>query len=127
MAKDNILVLDDQVEILNALERQLKDEYKVYTSSNGKEALELLQKHHFSLVLADQRMPGMTGVEFLEESIKIHEINSSPEFKSRKLSFELKPDKNLLLSQSISPTPLPLNFNVFNNSPLSASQNCNIP
>ena len=71
MAKDNILVLDDQVEILNALERQLKDEYKVYTSSTGKEALELLQNHQFSLVLADQRMPGMTGVEFLEESIKI--------------------------------------------------------
>jgi two-component system response regulator HupR/HoxA len=71
MSKENILVVDDQVEILNALERQLKDDYKVYTSSSGQEALELLEKHQFALVLADQRMPGMTGVAFLEKSITI--------------------------------------------------------
>ena len=43
MKKEKILVVDDQVEILNALERQLKDDYKVYTSSTGDEALELLK------------------------------------------------------------------------------------
>jgi len=71
MSKDKILVVDDQVEILNALERQLKDDYKVFTSSDGKKALELLENNVFSVVLADQRMPGMTGVEFLAKSIEI--------------------------------------------------------
>jgi len=69
--KENILVVDDQVEILNALERQLKDEYNVYTSSSGKEGLETLAKNTFSVVLADQRMPGMSGVEFLSQSLSI--------------------------------------------------------
>jgi two-component system response regulator HupR/HoxA len=71
MSKENILVVDDQVEILNAIERQLKDEYNVFTSSNGKEALALLKENTFSVVLADQRMPQMTGVEFLSQSIEI--------------------------------------------------------
>jgi two-component system response regulator HupR/HoxA len=71
MKKEKILVVDDQVEILNALERQLKAEYKVYTSSNGDEALDLLKKNVFAVVLADQRMPGMTGVDFLRRSISI--------------------------------------------------------
>ena len=69
--KENILVVDDQVEILNALERQLKDEYNVYTASNGKDGLDLLEKNKFSVVLADQRMPAMTGVEFLAKSLSI--------------------------------------------------------
>jgi len=71
MSKDKILVVDDQVEILNALERQLKNDYKVYTSSNGEEALDLLKKNSFAVVLADQRMPGMTGVDFLARSLSI--------------------------------------------------------
>jgi two-component system response regulator HupR/HoxA len=71
MKKEKILVVDDQVEILNALERQLKDDYKVYTSSTGEEALNLLERNVFSVVLADQRMPGMTGVDFLSKSISI--------------------------------------------------------
>jgi two-component system response regulator HupR/HoxA len=71
MKKDKILVVDDQIEILNALERQLKDDYKVYTSSTGENALEILKKYEFAVVLADQRMPGMTGVEFLSKSMSI--------------------------------------------------------
>jgi two-component system response regulator HupR/HoxA len=71
MSKEKILVVDDQVEILHSLERQLKDEYEVYTSASGQEALELLKKNEFSVVLADQRMPGMTGVDFLTKSLEI--------------------------------------------------------
>jgi two-component system response regulator HupR/HoxA len=71
MKKEKILVVDDQIEILNALERQLKDDYKVYTSSNGEEALGLVEKNIFAVVLADQRMPGMTGVDFFDKSMSI--------------------------------------------------------
>ena len=71
MKKEKILIVDDQIEILNALERQLKDDYKVYTSSNGEEALGLVEKNIFTVILADQRMPGMTGIDFLSKSMSI--------------------------------------------------------
>ena len=67
----NILLVDDQVEILNSLERLLKEEYKIFKSGSGEEALKFLEQVDFAVVLADQRMPGMTGVEFLAESLKI--------------------------------------------------------
>ena len=60
--KINILLVDDQVEILNSLERLLKDEYNISKASNGEDALKFLDTEEFAVVLADQRMPGMTGV-----------------------------------------------------------------
>jgi len=69
--KINILLVDDQVEILRALERLLKEDYTIYKAGNGPEALDHLAKTPFAVVLADQRMPGMTGVEFLSHSLTI--------------------------------------------------------
>jgi len=69
--KKSILIVDDQPEILNALERLLKDKYKIYRSESGSEALEILKKNPVQVIISDQRMPQMTGVEFLEQSIKI--------------------------------------------------------
>jgi len=67
----SILIVDDQPEILNALERLLKDKYKIFRSESGKEALEILKKNPVQIIISDQRMPQMSGVEFLEQSIKI--------------------------------------------------------
>ncbi|TFH02404.1 MAG: sigma-54-dependent Fis family transcriptional regulator [Calditrichales bacterium] len=71
MSKENILIVDDQVEILSALDRLLKEEYNIYTSPSGENALKLLKEKKFSVILADQRMPGMTGVEFMSKSIEL--------------------------------------------------------
>ena len=71
MAKDSILIVDDQPEILNALERLLKSKYKIFRSDSGSEALNILKKKSVQVIVSDQRMPGMTGVEFLEKSIQI--------------------------------------------------------
>jgi two-component system response regulator HupR/HoxA len=71
MAKHKILLVDDQPEILNALERLLKDTYTIHSASSGLAALDLINKHTFAVILADQRMPQMTGVEFFQKSIKI--------------------------------------------------------
>ena len=71
MNSKSILIVDDQPEILNALERLLKDKYKIFRSESGKEALEILKKNPVQVIISDQRMPQMTGVEFLEQSIKI--------------------------------------------------------
>ena len=71
MDKHNILIVDDQPEILNSLERLLKEHYRVYIAPNGIEALKILKKHEMAVILADQRMPKMTGVEFLSRSIDL--------------------------------------------------------
>jgi two-component system response regulator HupR/HoxA len=71
MKKDAILIVDDQPEILNSLQMLLKNKYDVYLASNGNKALHILRETEIAVILADQRMPGMTGVEFLARSIEI--------------------------------------------------------
>ncbi len=64
-----ILVVDDDRLVLLALEETLKrDGYDVLTAKNGQEAVAILQGHPISLILCDQRMPGMTGVEVLAKA-----------------------------------------------------------
>ena len=70
-SKHAILILDDQPEILNALNRLLKEDYSVHTTTSGHQALDMLKEHEFAVILADQRMPMLTGVEFLSEAIRL--------------------------------------------------------
>lgn len=63
-----ILVVDDDKEIRNALTRIFsKEGYEVTAASNGEEAMELIYKDRFSLVITDLRMPGIGGVELLKK------------------------------------------------------------
>ena len=66
-----ILCVDDEPHNLDALQRSLRKEYSVITAASGPEALEQLQSHSISLIITDQRMPHMTGVEFLEKSLEV--------------------------------------------------------
>jgi diguanylate cyclase (GGDEF)-like protein/PAS domain S-box-containing protein len=61
-----LLLVDDEPNILSALKRLLRrDSYKILTAASGKEGLELLAKNEIDVIVSDQRMPGMTGVDFL--------------------------------------------------------------
>jgi two-component system response regulator HupR/HoxA len=71
MKKESILIVDDQPEILNALERLLKEEYKIHKASSGLAGIDILKKQDVAVILADQRMPGMTGVEFLSQALSL--------------------------------------------------------
>jgi len=63
--KYTVLCLDDEQNILNSLKRLLRNEdYTLLTTSIGEEALDLLAKNDIQLIMADQRMPGMSGTEF---------------------------------------------------------------
>src|SRR5689334_2382249 len=65
--KDRVLVVDDEPQVLLAIEDLLSDDYSVVTAQSGSRALELVQQQHeFAVVLSDQRMPTMTGAELLE-------------------------------------------------------------
>ena len=65
-----ILVVDDEEAILESLDFTLADEYRVYTARTGAEGLELIDHEDIDLVISDQVMPGMTGVEFFEQVIE---------------------------------------------------------
>ncbi|HEU0188588.1 MAG TPA: EAL domain-containing protein [Gallionella sp.] len=60
-----LLLVDDEANILAALKRLLRqDGYQIFTASSGKQGLELLRTHPAGVIISDQRMPEMTGVEF---------------------------------------------------------------
>src|SRR3981189_1829633 len=78
MAKPVILAVDDDPEVLRAVERDLRSryskEYRVMRAESGKAALDLLtqlktRNEPVALMLVDQRMPNMSGVEFLPQAM----------------------------------------------------------
>lgn len=62
--KHTILCIDDETHNLEALERLLRKKYNTITADSGATALAKLKDHQFSLIISDQKMPNMTGVEF---------------------------------------------------------------
>jgi len=81
VAKPVILAVDDDPEVLGAVERDLKQhyrsDYRVLKSGSGAEALEAARQLKergtpVALFLVDERMPGMSGTELLREAIKLH-------------------------------------------------------
>ena len=64
----SVLCVDDEKNILNSLRRLLRQEnYNLLTASSGAEGLKLLEETHVQLVISDQRMPEMSGVDFLSQ------------------------------------------------------------
>lgn len=63
-----LLLVDDEVKIIEMLCRVLSDEFVVFTANSGPAALEILEREEIAVILADQRMPGMTGVQLLEQA-----------------------------------------------------------
>lgn len=79
--KPVILTVDDELDVLNAVEKDLRrhylSEYKIIKSTSGNEALttiEELKRRNtpVALFLVDQRMPELTGIQFLEKASKIY-------------------------------------------------------
>lgn len=65
--KAKLLFVDDEERILNALRSVFRGNYNVFTASSGPEAMEFMKRFHPHVVISDQRMPEMTGVEFLRQ------------------------------------------------------------
>lgn len=63
----HVLFVDDEEPNLVVFEAVCGDEFPVLTASSGSAALELMKDHEIGVVLTDQRMPGMTGIELLEK------------------------------------------------------------
>ena len=79
MAQPVILTVDDEPQVLNAVERDLRQnyrrDYRIIKAGSGTEALEMVQQLKqrntpIALFLVDQRMPVMSGTEFLDQARK---------------------------------------------------------
>src|SRR5262249_57818573 len=64
--KPRMLIVDDEPDMLDFMERVFRVEYDVVRASSGEEALRELGRGRFAVVITDQKMPQMTGVELLE-------------------------------------------------------------
>jgi diguanylate cyclase (GGDEF)-like protein len=72
-AQPTLLLVDDEPSILSSLRRLLRnDGYRILTANSGKEGLQVLQEHTVDVIVSDQRMPEMTGVEFLRTVLQLY-------------------------------------------------------
>lgn len=71
--KNNILYLDDEQVNLDVFKSCFSESYDVYTTSNYNDALDLIENEEIEVVLSDQRMPEITGIEFIQ---KVKAVNS---------------------------------------------------
>lgn len=70
--KINILYVDDEQNNLISFKATFRLKYNVLTAISGEEARKMLGEHDIHVIITDQRMPGMTGVEFLESILEQH-------------------------------------------------------
>ena len=63
----NILIVDDESRIIRTLGRLMRPHYQTFLANSGKEALDILRNNRIHVIISDQRMPEMTGVELLSK------------------------------------------------------------
>lgn len=63
-----VLCVDDEVEVLNGLSRDLGWDFEVLTADGGAKALEILKETPVAVIISDMRMPGMDGAAFLAKA-----------------------------------------------------------
>ena len=65
--KYSVLFVDDEVNILNAIKREMIDEnFKMFFANSAKEALKIIDENQISVIVTDMRMPEMNGLELLK-------------------------------------------------------------
>lgn len=70
--KITILYVDDEENNLISFKATFRIKYKIFTATGGDEALKILDQHKVHIIITDQRMPNMTGTEFLEKVLHKH-------------------------------------------------------
>ncbi|HEY8919949.1 Response regulator receiver domain-containing protein [Chitinophaga rupis] len=68
----HILYIDDEINNLTAFRAAFRRLYTVYTAASAAEAEQLLLEHEVHIIISDQRMPKMTGIEFFETILDKH-------------------------------------------------------
>lgn len=69
--KARLLIVDDEERILTALKSRFRDRYHVFTTTESAKALDFLSRYPMHVIISDQRMPVMPGVELLRRSREV--------------------------------------------------------
>jgi len=69
--KYKLLIVDDELPNLRLLERLFSRNFHCLTASSGADAIRLLEQHDVAILISDQRMPMMTGIELLKQTAKL--------------------------------------------------------
>ncbi|MBY0358136.1 MAG: response regulator [Candidatus Obscuribacterales bacterium] len=69
--RHKILLVDDEPANLRLLQRVLGRDYEILSAQSGTAALDILKQSKVSLIISDQRMPGLTGVQLLQQSLAL--------------------------------------------------------
>ena len=67
----NVLYVDDEEQNLISFRATFRREYNIFTAISGKEGMEIMHKNDINIIITDQRMPEMTGIQFLEKILPI--------------------------------------------------------
>lgn len=68
----SLLLVDDEVNIVSALKRLLRpDGYQILTAHSGEQGLEVLAQQPVDVIISDQRMPGLSGADFLRQARRL--------------------------------------------------------
>ncbi len=66
-----IMIVDDEEVNLRTLTRLFRQDYEIVTAESGAEALRLLEQHNVALLISDQRMPEMSGIELMKRTVAL--------------------------------------------------------
>lgn len=67
-----VLYIDDEANNLNSFKAAFRRDFNIYTASSAREGRKILDAYEIGVIITDQRMPGMTGIEFLESIIPVY-------------------------------------------------------
>jgi DNA-binding NtrC family response regulator len=67
-----VLYVDDEINNLNSFKAAFRRDFDIYTAQSAREGRKILDSYEIGVIITDQRMPGMTGIEFLESILAIY-------------------------------------------------------
>src|SRR4051812_22571564 len=70
--RHSILVVDDEPDVVQSVKDLLRLDYDVHTATSAAQGMKILQEKPIDVIMSDQRMPEMTGVEFLQKAKDPH-------------------------------------------------------
>jgi DNA-binding NtrC family response regulator len=67
-----VLYVDDEINNLNSFRAAFRRDFDIHTAQSARDGRKILDANEIGVIITDQRMPGMTGIEFLESILTIY-------------------------------------------------------
>jgi len=72
MTQLGVLYIDDEIHNLNSFKAAFRRDFNIFTAQSAREGRKILDMNEIAVIVTDQRMPVMTGIEFLESIIPVY-------------------------------------------------------